>query len=104
MSVVWYYPEGGRRGRRGKGFGAGVYIVLQWYYMRDKHYPVKAFRISEEVYRKLLELKKQTGLSHNLLFKLLLDEQTKKDCITTTRPARDTEDAKKGQEEGKKTT
>lgn len=39
---------------------------------KDKTYSVHCFRISEKVYSALLELKKETMLSWNLIFKELL--------------------------------
>ena len=40
--------------------------------MRDNHYGVKQFRISEENYRILLHLKNKEGKSWNMVFEKLL--------------------------------
>ena len=40
--------------------------------MRDKHYKLKAFRLSDEIQKELDILKRKTNLSYNLLFKELL--------------------------------
>jgi predicted DNA-binding protein len=41
--------------------------------MRDKHYKVKRFRLSDEVYQKLEKAKKQTGKSWNLFLREILE-------------------------------
>jgi predicted DNA-binding protein len=46
--------------------------------MRDKHYKVKQFRLSEEVYKKLSDLKNKKGKTWNLLFYELLQRVPKK--------------------------
>ena len=42
--------------------------------MRDKHYRVKQFRISEETYEKLKELKEKENISWNILITKLLEQ------------------------------
>lgn len=48
---------------------------------KDTIYPIKAFRISDEVYKAMFAQKKETMLSWNLLFKSLFIKNNKKICV-----------------------
>lgn len=53
--------------------------------MRDKHYKIKSFRLSDEVIDELEKLKEETGLSWNMLFKELTNVSLAKQNKNTTR-------------------
>lgn len=57
-------------------YSGGVPIVLQWYYnMRNKHYKVYQFRLSDELIKTLKQKKNKDKLSWNLFFKKLIEEE-----------------------------